>query len=174
MGIAARRYAQAAFQIAEEKGEIEPWRSDLRKVVSTLSDPGLAAILESPKVHFEEKAQLIRRCLPGVRDLILNLVYLLIVRRRFRLLSEILVEYERLADVHQGIEHAEVTTAVPLDRETEGRIRERLARLTGKKVMVSTKVDPELIGGFIARVGDELVDGSLRTRLRELREGLLG
>ena len=174
MSIAARRHAQAVFQIAEAKGEIEPWRSDLRRVVSTLSDPELVAILESPKVRFEEKAQLIRRCLPGVRDLILNLVYLLIVRRRFRLLSEILVEYERLADVHQGIEHAEVTTAVPLDRETEGRIREHLAKLTGKKVLVSTRVDPELIGGFIARVGDELVDGSLRTRLRELKEGLLG
>lgn len=172
MAIAPRRHAQAIFEIAKEKGEIEQWRSDLREINSVLSDANLLALLENPRVHLEDKENLVKRCLPGLRDLPLNLVYLLIVRRRLRILNELVSEYERLADSHQGLEHAEVITAVPIDEETEKRIKERLTQLTGQKILVSSKVDPKIIGGFVARIGDRLIDGSLRTKLNSLRESM--
>lgn len=170
--IAAKRHAQAVFQIALENNELEKWRSDLNLMASALSNPDLISILEDPKVHFEGKASLIERCLLEVSQLALNLAYLLIARRRVRIGGQIANEYERLVDAHQGLEHAEVTTAIPIDKDTEKSIAEHLAEVTGKRIVVSTKVDPEIIGGFVARVGDRLIDGSVRSRLEALRETL--
>ena len=173
IGIAAKRHAQAVFQIALEEGQLEGWRSDLREIASTLSDLNLRGLLENPKVPFSEKAELVKRCLSGIRGLALNLVYLLIVKRRLRMLEAIVSEYERLVDAHRGLEHAEVITAVELDEVTRKHIEERLAQLTGRKVVLFTKVDPKIIGGMVARVGDWLIDGSLKAKLTGLRERLV-
>jgi F-type H+-transporting ATPase subunit delta len=172
-GIAAKRHAQAVFQIALQNGEIEEWRSALRTIAAALSDPQLGAILESPKVHFKEKIALINQCLPGVEQLALNFVYLLVARRRLKLMPQILSEYEHLADAYQGIEHAEVITAIPLDEEDRKRISQRLAQITGSQIVLSTEVDPELIGGFVARIGDRLIDGSTKSKLKALRKSLV-
>jgi F-type H+-transporting ATPase subunit delta len=169
-GVAAKRHAQAAFHIALERGELERWRSDLKAIAATLSDPQLMAVLESPKVHSSEKMELVKRCLPGVGELVLNLVYLLVARRRLGLLPDICAEYEHLTDAHQGVRHAEVTAAIPLDEEDKERLSASLSALTGEQILLSTKVDPELIGGFVARIGDWLIDGSIRNKLDSLRE----
>jgi F-type H+-transporting ATPase subunit delta len=172
-GVAAKRHAQAVFQLALERGELEKWLEDLKTIATTLSQPQLMAILESPKVHLDEKMELISRCLPGVSQLALNLVYLLVARRRLRLIDEIASEYQRLADAYQGLEHAEVTTAIPLDEEDRKRLSERLAELTGTRIMLSTKVDPNVIGGFVVRIGDRLIDGSTKSKLDSLRKSLV-
>lgn len=172
-GVAAKRHAQAVFQLALERGELEKWLEDLKTIATTLSQPQLMAILESPKVHLDEKMELIRRCLPGVSQLALNLVYLLVARRRLRLIDQIASEYQRLVDAYQGLEHAEVTTAIPLDEEDRKRLSERLAGLTGTRIMLSTKVDPNVIGGFVVRIGDRLIDGSTKSKLDSLRKSLV-
>ena len=172
-GVAAKRHAQAVFQLALERGELEKWLEDLKTIATTLSQPQLMAILESPKVHLDEKMELIGRCLPGVSQLALNLVYLLVGRRRLRLIDQIVSEYQRLADAYQGLEHAEVTTAIPLDEEDKQRLSERLAGLTGTRIMLSTKVDPNVIGGFVVRIGDRLIDGSTKSKLDSLRKSLV-
>jgi F-type H+-transporting ATPase subunit delta len=172
-GVAAKRHAQAVFQLALERGELEKWLEDLKTIATTLSEPQLMAILESPKVHLDEKMDLISRCLPGVGQLALNLVYLLVARRRLRLIDQIVSEYQRLADAYQGLEHAEVTTAIPLDEEDKKRLSERLAELTGTRIMLTTKVDPDVIGGFVVRIGDRLIDGSTKNKLDSLRKSLV-
>jgi F-type H+-transporting ATPase subunit delta len=172
-GVAAKRHAQAVFQLALERGELEKWLEDLKTIATTLSEPQLMAILESPKVHLDEKIGLISRCLPGVSQLALNLVYLLVARRRLRLIDQIVSEYQRLADAYQGLEHAEVTTAIPLDEEDKKRLSERLAELTGTRIMLTTKVDPDVIGGFVVRIGDRLIDGSTKSKLDSLRKTLV-
>lgn len=172
-GVAAKRHAQAVFQLALEQGELEKWLEDLKTIATTLSQPQLMAILESPKVHPDEKMELISRCLPGVSQLALNLVYLLVARRRLRLIDQIASEYQRLVDAYQGLEHAEVTTAIPLDEEDKKRLSERLAELTGTRIMLSTKVDPNVIGGFVVRIGDRLIDGSTKSKLDSLRKSLV-
>jgi F-type H+-transporting ATPase subunit delta len=172
-GIAAKRHAQAVFQLALQQGQLEKWLEDLEIIATTLRQPEVMAILESPKVHLDEKMQLIRRCLPGVSQLALNLVYLLVARRRLRLTDQIVSEYKQLADAYQGLEHAEVTTAIPLDAEDEKRLSERLAALTGTRIMLTTKVDRDLIGGFVVRIGDHLIDGSTKSKLDSLRRRLI-
>ncbi len=171
-GVVAIRHAQAVFQLALEGNEIEKWRGELKTIAATLSQPELRAILENPKVHLEEKIGLINRCLPEVSQLALNFVYLLVSRRRLRLMEQIVSEYEHLADAHEGLAHAEVTTAIPLDEEEWDRLSQRLSQLVGARITLSAKIDPEIIGGFVAQIGDRVIDGSTKSKLNSLRRSL--
>ena len=156
----ARRHAQAVFQIAMGNNEVEKWRSELKDISAALRVPQLLAILESPKIHFSEKEQLLNKCLPDLSRLALNFVYFLVIKQRLSILNEIAAEYERMADAQQGIEHARVVTAIPVDEKEQRLLSERLAALTGKRIVLTSEVDPAIIGGFVARVGDKLIDGS--------------
>jgi F-type H+-transporting ATPase subunit delta len=169
----AKRHAQAVFQLAQERDEVEKWRSELKTIAATLADPQLRAILEDPKVHLSEKEKLIGKCLPGISQLALNFVYLLVAKQRLSILDQIVAEYERMADAHMGSEHAKVITAIPLDEEGQKKLSERLAEITGRKIVLTAEVDPAIIGGFVARVGDELIDGSTKAKLEALKRRLI-
>ena len=169
----AKRYAQAVFQIALDSNEVERWRSELETIAATLGDPQLAAILEDPKVHLDDKIQLISKCLPGLNQLVLNLAYLIVSRQVLGILDQLVAEYNRMADGHEGLEHASVVTAVALDDTDKERLAEHLAVMTGKIVSLVTEIDPAIIGGFVARIGDNLIDGSTRARLEALRKKLV-
>lgn len=170
----AGRYAQAVFEIALERGELDRWQSDLTKIASLAEDAALLAFLESPKIHFESKARLLSERLGEVNPLALNLVYLLVTRGRLSAVGDIADEYQRLLDAYRGIEQAEVTTALPLDDEDKLRLGERLGTIMNKKIVVKPKVDASIIGGIIARVGDKLIDGSTRSKLIALKNELVG
>jgi F-type H+-transporting ATPase subunit delta len=83
------------------------------------------------------------------------------------------LEYGRLVDEHRGIAHAEVATAVPLEPEEKDKLVRRLGDLVGREIVLTTRVDPAIIGGLVARVGDKLIDGSTKSRLLALRESLI-
>ena len=170
----ARRYAQAIFEIAMDKGELDTWQSDLGKVVSLGDDAELTKLLESPKLHFDDKAKLLYGQLGEINTLALNLVYLLVTRGRLSLAGEIAEEYQRLLDSYHGIEQAEVTTAIALDDEDKARLTERLGSIVGKKVVIKAEVNPSLVGGVLARIGGKLIDGSTRSRLEALKRELSG
>lgn len=164
-----RRYAQAVFEIALEKKELDQWQADLNKIAGLTEDTGLVAVLESPKFPLEAKVKLLSERLGRMNPLALNLASLLVSKGRLRLVSYIADEYHRLLNNYRGIEQAEVATAVPLTDEDSKMLAERLTAITDKKIVLKPQVDPGLIGGIIARVGDKLIDGSVRTRLRELK-----
>jgi F-type H+-transporting ATPase subunit delta len=168
----AKRYAQAVYQLAREKNEVEKWRFELRTIAETLSDPQLRTILEDPKVHLSEKEKLVSKCLPDMRQLALNFTYLLVAKERLGILEQIAAEYEQMADSYEGLEHAKVITALPLDEKDQEKMSERLKTLTGKKIVLETDVDPNIIGGFVARIGDKLIDGSTRSKLEVLKRKL--
>jgi F-type H+-transporting ATPase subunit delta len=169
----AKRHAQAVFQLARDSNEVELWRSQLKTIAATLGDPQLATILENPRIHLSDKVQLISKCLPELNELALNFAYLLVAKQRMSILDQIVAEYERMADAHQGLEHAEVTAAIPLDEEDKEKLARRLATMTGKQIVLAADVDPAIIGGFVARVGDKLIDGSTRSRLEALKQKLV-
>ena len=169
-----RRYAQAVFEIALEKNELDRWQSDLRKMAVLAEDAALMAALESPKFHNEAKVKLISERLGGINPLALNLAYLLVVKGRFGIISDIADEYQRLVDSYHGIESAEVITAIPLDDADKQKLIERLSAVTGKKVVLKPEVDSSLIGGFVARVGGKLIDGSTYSQLQALKRELAG
>ena len=170
----ARRCAQAVFEIALETKELDRWHSDLKKIVDTVGDAVFAAFLESPKFHLDGKARLLSERLEGISPLALNLVLLLVTRGRLSIIGEIADEYERRLNSYRGIEPSEVITAIPLDDEGKLKLAEHLGAIVGKKVVLKPEVDSDLIGGFVARVGGKLLDGSTRGKLMALRRELAG
>jgi len=170
----ARRYAQAVFDIAREKKELDKWQSDLGRVANLSGDATVMALMENPKVPFEAKAKLLSDNLGGIDPLALNLVYLLVTKGRLSMIGDIAEEYQLLLDGYQGIERAEVTTAIALDDKDKSKLAEQLGVVVGKKVVVETKVNSGLIGGIVARVGGKLLDGSTISRLTAMRRALVG
>jgi len=169
-----RRYAQAVFELALEKEELERWRSDLEKMAGAMGDVAFLAALESPKIKIEDKARFLKERLGDTSPLAMNLALLLISRSGINMIGEIAAEYKKMLDKYRGIETAEVTTAVPLDDKDKVRLKARLGALTGAEIELKTAVDPEILGGIIARVGGRLLDGSTRSKLAALKRELVG
>ena|SRR3990170_1844437 len=171
---AARRYAQAAFAIAQETDGLERWAQDLRALEELVAQPGVLDVLSSSRVPPQQKERLLQAGLSNVNPMALNLARLLVNKGRIGLADQIREDFGRLVDEHRGIAHATVVTAVPIsDRERQA-VERRLSDLTGKQVVAETEVDPSVVGGLVARVGDRLIDGSTRTRLLDLRRDLGG
>jgi len=170
----AKRFAQAVFEIALERKELDRWQSDLKKIASLSDDAALISLLQDPRLHFDSKAKLLSEQLGDINPLALNLVYLLISKGRLNMIGDIADEYQRLLDRHRGIEQAEVITAIPLDDKDKQRLAEYLGAAVGKKVVVKPEVNPSLIGGIVARVGDKLLDGSTRSKLAALKKEMAG
>lgn len=173
-GISAKRHAQAVFGIAQERNELEKWHADLKVMADVLRDPDLVAFLENPKNRLAEKMQLLQNVLYGINPLAMNLAYLLVARNRLHIVNDLTAEYERLVDAHQGREHALATTAISLDSEDVRKLGDRLSDFMHKEIVLSVETDPQIMGGLVVRVGDKLIDGSVRTRIQELKESLLG
>jgi len=170
----ARRYAQAIFEIALEKKELERWQSDLQKMVNAVGDDVFLAALESPKIKFDDKTRLLTERVRDITPLALNLARLLIARANIGMIGDIADEYQRLLDSYHGIEPAEVITAVLIDEKDIQKLTENLSAMVGKKVVLKSAVDPGVIGGIVARVGGKLLDGSTRSKLIALRRELVG
>jgi F-type H+-transporting ATPase subunit delta len=173
-GSAARRYAEAAFQLAERDGALDRWGDDLRRAAEIASDEQIARIVGSPMVPLTERQDLVERLLARrLAKPAMNLVRILVQRGNLELVPAIAAEYQRLLNRQRGIVEALVTSATPLTPDEDRAIRDRVAQLTGTTVDVQTAVDPELIGGLTVRIGDRLIDASVRGRLARLREQLL-
>jgi F-type H+-transporting ATPase subunit delta len=168
-----KRYAQAAFELAVEKGELDGWQASLRKIADITTDEELVALLENPKLPFEAKKTLLAELLGKINPLALNLAYLLVHRDKLGIAGDISHQYNRLLDTHRGVEHVEVITALPLDDEDRGRISSRFGKIIGHKVIIDARVDPSIVGGIKARIGDTLIDGSVQSKLGALRKTLV-
>jgi F-type H+-transporting ATPase subunit delta len=169
---AAKRYAQAVFDLAREKGSFDQWQSDLGRLAALVSDSGASSYLESPKVSVEDKQKLLTAALSGASPEIGNLARLLLQRNRIEIAPEIAEIFSESVLAERGIAIAEVTTAEPLDAEGQRVVREQLSRMVGKEIELRMKTDPAIIGGIVARVGDQLIDGSVINQLRRLRARL--
>ena len=169
-----KRYAQAAFELAREKNELESWQVDLRKIAELSTDESLTDLLENPRLPFQLKRELLETRLGDINALALNLACLLVGKGILGIAGDISREYDRLLDAHRGIEHAEVLTALSLDEGDKQRLSSKLGELVRRKVIVDARVDPAIIGGFKARVDDMLIDASVRNRLESLRKSLVG
>jgi F-type H+-transporting ATPase subunit delta len=128
-----KRYAQAAFKLALEKGELDSWQVSLRKIADITTDEKLVALLENPKLPFEAKKAFLAELLGKINPLALNLAYLLVHKDKLGIAGDISHQYDRLLDTYHGIEHIEVITALPLDDEDKERISSRFKAITGHK-----------------------------------------
>ncbi|MBV9100043.1 MAG: F0F1 ATP synthase subunit delta [Candidatus Dormibacteraeota bacterium] len=168
----ARRYAAAYFDLAKEAGDIAAWRDELAAVAEALSADEVAEAVINPKLPLAERTRLGLQLLDGVAEPARNLARLLIERRRSALLREILTHYDSLADQEAGVVRAEVTAAVPVDRKLEHAITEALASRLGRSVETTVRSDPAIVGGLVIRIGDRVIDDSVRTHLQQLQAAL--
>jgi F-type H+-transporting ATPase subunit delta len=169
---AARRYARAVFDLAQEEGKVTEWGDRLEKVRDLLSDAEVAAVLTNPTVAAERRMQLVSGT-PHVLDpQATNLAMLLIESDRVRDVVGIEEEFQRLADEAAGRVRATVTTAIDLSATDRDRVVAGLSKRLGKDVRLTVTVDPSILGGLKLQYGDRLVDASVATRLQQLRRRL--
>ncbi|HLZ08438.1 MAG TPA: F0F1 ATP synthase subunit delta [Chloroflexota bacterium] len=169
----ARRYARAVFAIASEQNDHDQWLRDLRAIRDMLNDPGVSAYLASPTVAVDAKMHACDLLMPRIGEKQRNLVNVLIQNRRIGLVSDVVAAFEEELDRSRGIVHAVVTTAIPLGVAEEANVARRLEAMTGRKVLMTSTVDPTILGGFVARIGDQLIDASIVGRLQALRASLM-
>ena len=172
--VAAKRYAEAAYQLARESGAEQQWAEGLRAMGTLFSDAEGAAFLANSRVPLKPKQELVEKALAGVPPQVLNLALILLRRTRTTLGPGIAEAYQEIIDETSGISHATVTTAVPLTEDELGTVKKRLAELAGGEVVVQTEVDENIIGGIVVRIGDRLIDGSTKSRLLALKRRLAG
>jgi F-type H+-transporting ATPase subunit delta len=175
-GSIARRYAKALFELGVAEGSYERFEQELGDLARAYAaSPELRIALENPVVKPSEKrailAAILARLAPSPS--VQRFAQLLLGRGRITLLGGIARAYRDLADARAGQVRATVTTATTLAPGDLDRVRRALEKRTGRKVIIESAVDPELIGGVVARVGDLLLDGSVRTQLDEMRRRLL-
>ena len=175
-GSISRRYARALFSMGVDRGSFEQLGKELDAVAELWAgSPELRQALENPVFKDSEKRAVLQSLLPRVAPTpdVQKFVLLLLERRRLPAVANIARAYREMADLHTGRVRAHVTSAQALGPAELERIRQSLARRTGKQVILESAVDAGLIGGVVARVGDLVLDGSVRTQLGALRERLL-
>jgi F-type H+-transporting ATPase subunit delta len=168
---APRRYAEAAFQLATRDGSIETWRRELEQAAAA-TDGQLMDVLANPALPLDERLEAANRVFANLGQSVRNIIFLLVRRHRIEQLPRVVAEFIRLDDRRQGIVHATATSAAPLTDLEVRALTARLEQMTGGKIALETDVDTALLGGLIVRVGDRLIDGSVRGRLERLRNQL--
>lgn len=214
-GASARRYAQAAFEIAVERDDAEGWLADLELLADSTANEDFMRTLSAPRIPFARKQALIQEAFgflpvqrrrmdafwtderrkesanPGfwtdelreeyrkisrgdysVGVLGINLMLLLASRNLVHLLPAIADRFQELLDAHNGVSRAEAVSAVPLDARQRRSVERALADVYGGEIRLTSRVDPEILGGMVIRIGDKVLDGSARTRLQNMRREL--
>jgi F-type H+-transporting ATPase subunit delta len=171
---AARRYAEAALQLARRDGTLEAWLVDLRRAGAIVGAAEAAPVVDNPAIAWEQRRSVITDLLGSrVGAQARNLVLLLAKRGRLAILPRVVDEYRRLVDREHGVVIANVTSAQPLEPADLAAIGARVQDTAGGRVEVTAAVDAELIGGLTVRIGDRLIDASVRGRLARLRASLV-
>ncbi len=170
---AARRYAEAAFQVALAEDRLDGWQADLATAVAMLGRADVEPTVHSPAIPLKERVEIVRQLLePRIARGPLRLVTLVVERGKVHALPRISEEYTRLLNAHRGVVSATVTSAVPLTEQETAAIRSRVEAMAGSRIDLRTEVDPDLIGGLTIQVRDRLLDASIRGRLERLRDQL--
>jgi F-type H+-transporting ATPase subunit delta len=169
-----RRYAEAAFEVAMRDSTLERWRADLDMAASLAGDQRALDVLANPAIPIDQRMTALDQMLgdrasEGAR----NLIRLLLRRGRIEALPRVAAEFRRLDDARQGITHATATSATALTDDEVRQLTARLEQSTGGRIALDVEVDPSLLGGIVVRVGDRLIDGSVRGRLERLRNQLI-
>ncbi len=176
--ILARRYARAIFTLGKEQGKADAYAETLSTIADLFDTPELdvAETLINPLYPLEAR----HRVMTGIAEaagadaLMITFLNLLVERKRIDVLREVAAQVRGMLDREKNISHGWVTSAVELDQELLGKIQARLEAITGNKIILETQVDSSVIGGMIARVGDLVLDGSIRTQLNGLKESIKG
>jgi F-type H+-transporting ATPase subunit delta len=172
---ASLQYANAMADIALAQGAADPAAKQLSEFGAAYAQSAeLRTFLASPAVSIEDKHAVIEKIVArlGASKIIRNFLFVLADHRRTHLISEVIAAFHEVIRQRQGVAEAEVSSAVELSAAQKKEMAAMLARLTGKKIETKFALDPALLGGAVVRIGDTIYDGSLRSRLNEMRARL--
>jgi F-type H+-transporting ATPase subunit delta len=167
----ARVYARSLFEVAQERDLLDVIREQLGQFVDALNENReLATFFFSPYFSSKEKKEALQRTLDGAEEIFTSFLELLIEEHRMPAIFRIRERYEALWDEVKRLLPVEITSAVELDEETVGAIGDRIREQTGQNVELSSHVDSAILGGIVLRVGNSILDASIRNRLNQLRK----
>lgn len=171
----ARSYAEALLELAVAEEAVEEYDRQFGLVAELIrSEENLRVFLETPRIDADEKKRIVDEAFRGnIPDRLLRFLFVVIDKRRQRLLPAMAAEFSDLADAHFGRLKVEITTAIEPDEALREQLRERLGRALQRDVLPRYRVNPAILGGVIVRVEDRIMDGSIRHRLHSLRRQLL-
>jgi len=166
----AQVYGRSLFEVAREQGKLDELREQLGQFVDALNDNReLAVFFFSPYFSTKEKQQALQRALEGADEAFMNFLSLLIENHRMPVIFRIRQQYERLWEEENKTLPVEITSAIELDQATTESLGKTIGERAGRTVKLATRVDPDIIGGIVVRVGNSILDASIRTRLEQLR-----
>lgn len=167
----AQVYGRSLFQVAEERDKVDVLREQLGQFADALeADRELKLFFFSPYFSTAEKQQALGGLLDGAEEEFLSFLELLIENHRMPVIFRVRREYERLWDEANKVLSVQVTSAIELDEATTQSIGASIGQSTARKVTLSTRVDPDILGGIVVRVGNSILDASIRSRLERLRK----
>ena len=167
----AEVYARALFEVAKERDILDEIHDDLGAFTTALEENReLAVFFFSPYFSSEEKKDGLERAVTGADPIFMNFLETLLERHRMPVIFRMRTRFEQLWDEEKKLLPVEITSSVQLDKEIVQSIGERIGEQTGQKVELSSKVDPEILGGLVVRVGNFVLDASIRNRLNQLRK----
>ena len=175
--ILARRYAKALFAVGKEEDKFEEYNETLQGVAELyVSHSEVADALTNPLYPLDIRQKVMAGMIAsmGVEKIMANFLNLLVEKKRAGILPEVAEEYQSMVDNEKNVSHGSVVSAIELSEALQVKVRATLEKLTGKKVELTTSVDPSIIGGIIAKVGDLELDGSIRTQLASLKDSIKG
>lgn len=176
--ILARRYAKALFSLGKEQGTTELYASILNGIAALYADSsiGVADAVANPLYPLDIRQKVMAKIAESVQaDAIMtSFLNLLVEKKRAEILPDIAIAMQSMVDKDQNISHGTVVSAVELDSALLTKIQGTLEKITGNTVILETQVDPSIIGGIIAKVGDLVLDGSIKTQLHGLKESIKG
>ncbi|MCX6645550.1 MAG: ATP synthase F1 subunit delta [bacterium] len=173
--VIANRYAQAVMQSCPDLATIEKVEDELTILGKTfVKFPEIKSFLINPKMPSEIKKQIIRNALsPTHSPIVVRLLELLIEKRRQNLLPDIADRYAELTDQARGVEHARIIVATPISPDLEQKLKDAVQRFSARNVETSIKIDRSILGGVQIKLGDKVIDGSLKKRFNDIRRAML-
>ena len=175
--ILARRYAKALFSVGKEQNSYDEYNQVLQGVAGLYAaNPEVADALTNPLYPMDIREKVMAGMIKsmGVDTIMGNFLNLLVQKKRAQILPEIAEEFQAMVDDEKNICHGNVISAIELSAALQANVQATLEKLTGKKVKLTTSVDPSIIGGIIAKVGDLVLDGSIKTQLAGLKDSIKG
>jgi F-type H+-transporting ATPase subunit delta len=169
----AQVYARSLFEVASDQDKVDDIREQLGQFVDAMEeDRDLQVFFFSPYFSTKEKEDALDRAISGADETFVNFLKLLIENHRMPVIFRVRRGYEALWEEANKLLPVSVTSAVELDKETVKELGDRIAEQTGRKVDLSARVDPDILGGIVVRVGDSILDASVRNRLDQLRRNV--
>jgi ATP synthase F1 delta subunit len=164
-------YARSLFEVAKEQSKLDDVRSQLGEFADAMNDSReLQLFFFSPYFSTQEKQDGLDRAVSGAEEIVVNFLKLLIENHRMPVIFRVRRGYDELWEHENRLLPVQVTSAVELDKATVKQIGDRIAEQTGQKVDLSATVEPEILGGIVVRVGNTVLDASIRNRLEQLRK----